>query len=104
VFTITLSQKNLTWRFRMEEIRIREVHQEIETRHKNPYTGERFSTFKKGNLKGYEVIGGWFSTTFHKTLRAAEIEMASRISINEKFPFTVPRTQREIEKCERLGL
>lgn len=88
----------------MEPIRIVEVYQEIETKHQNPYTGERYSTWKKGKLRGYEVTGGWFCRTFHKTIKSAEAEEKIRTSVNVKFPWVPPQSEREIAKCKRMGL
>jgi hypothetical protein len=55
-------------------------------------------------IPGYEVSGGFFCTTTHKTLKSAEKEAAVRNSIIEKFPWKPPRSQREIDRAKRLGL
>jgi hypothetical protein len=64
--------------------------------HKNKLTGEEYSTTKI--LKGFEVNGGFYPETYHTSLRGAEKEKAYRISINTKFPFNCPRSQKEIER------
>jgi hypothetical protein len=45
-------------------------------------------------LIGYEVSGGFFPTTKHKTLKSAEKELSERISFNKKFPFTPPLSKK----------
>jgi len=70
--------------------------------HRNPISGHEWSTNEP--LKGFEVSGAGFFTTNHSTMKSAETEVALRESINKKFPFIMPRSQREIDKCRRLGL
>jgi len=70
--------------------------------HKNRRTGEEWS--ENVLLKGFEVWGGLFAVTTHTKLCGAEKEKALRESINKKFPFVVPRSQRELDKARRLGL
>ena len=65
-------------------------------------TGEEYSTSK--TLSGFNVNGGFFCETLHNTLIGAQREKALRDSINHKFPFVVPRKQREINKAKRLRL
>jgi hypothetical protein len=55
-------------------------------------------------LKGFEVWGGYYAMTTHTTLRGAEEEKAYRESIDKKFPFIMPRSQRELDNAKRLGL
>ena len=70
--------------------------------HKNRLTGEEWS--EDVPLKGFEVWGGYYAMTTHTTLRGAEEEKAYRESIDKKFPFIIPRSQRELDKAKRLGL
>jgi hypothetical protein len=70
--------------------------------HKNKINGEEWSTDVP--LKGFEVWGGLFPMTTHTTLKGAEKEKQYRISINEKFPFIMPRSKREIDNCKYLGI
>ncbi len=53
---------------------------------------------------GYQVQGGFFQTTFHKTLKSAETEKSLRESMISKFPFTPPASDRELAKAKKLGL
>jgi hypothetical protein len=70
--------------------------------HKDRMSGEEYSTQRL--LSGYEVNGGFFQETVHMTLAGAEKEKALRETMNRKFPFVVPVSQREIDKAKRLGL
>ena len=70
--------------------------------HKNKVSGCEWS--ENVLLSGYEVNGGFFAETIHTTLAGAEMEKACREGMNRKFPFVVPRSQREINKGLRLGL
>ena len=70
--------------------------------HKNKVSGHEWS--ENVLLSGYEVNGGFFVETTHVTLAGAEREKALREGINRKFPFVVPRSQREVSKALRLGL
>jgi len=70
--------------------------------HKNPISGHEWSTYEP--LNGFEVSGGGFFTTTHFTRKSAETEAELRASMNKKFPFIMPRSQREIDKAKRLNL
>jgi hypothetical protein len=72
------------------------------TWHKNKISGVEWST--QVPLKGFEVSGGEFFTTTHTSIKGAEKEAKHRKDINEKFPFTMPRSKREINKMKKLGL
>lgn len=67
----------------MTEVTISEVYETI-NKH-NPISGHHWT--EQGRLKGYEVSGGWFTTTFHRRYAAAEKEKSLREGINKKFPF-----------------
>lgn len=58
------------------------VYKQIE-RH-NPISGHRWAEY--GDLLGYEVHGGLWTRTVHKTLAGAEREKSLRESIDKKFP------------------
>ena len=70
--------------------------------HKDKISRHEWSTQEP--LTGFEVVGGGFFNTTHTTMKSAEKEKAVRESINEKFPFIMPRSQREINSCKRLGI
>ena len=72
--------------------------------HKNRISGQDHEWSTDEPLKGFEVWGGLFCTTTHMTMKSAEKEVALRESINSKFPFIMPRSEREINTCKHLGL
>lgn len=43
---------------------------------------------------GWEVCGGFFQRTFHKTLKSAEKEKKERIAFVKKFPFIPPKSKK----------
>lgn len=53
--------------------------------HRNPVSGYEWATDVR--LKGYEVWGGGFFMTSHRTLKSAENEKFVRESINKKLPY-----------------
>ena len=63
--------------------------------HKNPISGHEWSTDEI--LRGYEVWGGLWCMTNHLTLKGAEKEKAHREEMNKKFPFIMPRSERELK-------
>jgi len=68
--------------------------------HRNPISGHEWSTQEP--LKGFEVWGGGFFMTTHTTEKGAIKEKELRESINLKFPFKMPRSEREIAKAKKL--
>jgi hypothetical protein len=70
--------------------------------HRDPISKHDYCTFLE--TKRYEVSGDLFGTTYHNTLNSANKEKQIRESINNKFPFIMPRSKREIEKCKILNL
>ena len=69
---------------------------------RNPISGHCWSENIPTNM--FEVWGGTWAPTKHYTLKAAEAEKALRDEMDRKYPFTMPRSKREIRKCKRLKL
>lgn len=67
----------------MDEIRIIEVYR---TRTCFNITSGHRWTEHYGGVTAYEVAGGGFIRTKHRTLKGAEAEAARRRSMREKFP------------------
>ena len=68
----------------------------------NGENGAYWSTQKR--LKGFVVSGAYDFDTIHLTMKSAETERDLRNSMNKRFPFIMPRSKREIDKCKRLNL
>ena len=80
----------------MDYIRITPVHEEIQ--HHNLVSGHSWS--ETGRLLGYEVRGGFFTTSWHRSLKSAEKEERSRRDFNAKWPWTPPKSRKEKLKNE----
>lgn len=85
----------------MNDIAIVPIYTTIEKH--NPISGHTWTEFT-GEIKGYEVSGGFFCRTFHRKLDSAEKEKQIRKSMVTKFPFDCPRSEREINKAKKLNL
>ena len=83
---------------RMSEARVCTVYEMVEKT--NPLSGHSF-TYSTEKILGYEVWGGFFGVTKHRTLKAAEKERDARNAYNEKFPWEPPRTEKEKEWLTR---
>jgi hypothetical protein len=55
-------------------------------------------------LSGFWVNGGLFGQSSHTTIESAEKECEERDGFNERHPFVMPRSQREIDNCKRMGI
>ena len=64
----------------------------------HPVTGETIP------LEKYEVFGGFVAATTNLTLKGALKLQAERVAFNKKYPWTPPRSERELAKARRLGL
>lgn len=80
-----------------DPIRIEEVYKEIECHCKE--SGHSWT--ERGELRGYEVWGGMFCRTFHKTLKSAEARAEFLRKYLEKFPFIPHRSRRELKYMEK---
>lgn len=79
------------------------ISQEFKTKwHRNPISGHEWSTPEP--TKRLMVSGGNFQTTYHTKLETAEKEKALREGFISKFPFIMPRSEREIDNCKHLKI
>ena len=68
----------------------------------NPISGHHWSENIPVGM--FEVSGGSWTTTRHRTIKAAIKEKELREKIDMKFPFIMPRSRREMEKARKLKL
>lgn len=66
----------------LNDIRIVKVYKKIDRY--NSISGHNWT--EDGKFLYYEVRGGFFAATKHKTLKSAKKEMTERINFNKKFP------------------
>jgi hypothetical protein len=57
-----------------------------------------------GECTGYEVSGGYLPISKHKKEKHAEAEAKDRNDFLVKYPWTPPRSDREIKKAKKLKL
>jgi hypothetical protein len=67
----------------------------------NPISGHEWVEYRH---QGFVVQGGVFTRTKFKTVKSAEREKGIVESLLVKFPFSIPRSEREIEKAKKLNL
>ncbi len=78
----------------MDIPRILKIYKEIYQ--KNPISGHGWTVIKK--FTHYEVHGGFFIATKHKTIKNAEQELSLRKQLISKFPFVPPLSKKERRK------
>lgn len=81
------------------EVRIIEVYEERDEY--NKLSGHHYKV--RGKLRGYEVFGGMFDRTFHKTLKAAERRVEFIREYRKKYPFKPHRSRREVRYMKKHG-
>jgi len=68
----------------MDKPRISEIFENDDKWEHNPISGHSWRTIHRGKLLGYEVRGGNFAATKHRTLKQAQKEVEIREKLLER--------------------